>query len=259
VGRVTTDDVAPSIPLASYREDFSRFMLSYKFAVSEVMTKITILREEYQHIHRYNPIEHLNSRIKTPQSIIGKARRKGVEMSLDALRDNLRDIAGIRVICSFLPDVYTVRDALCGQDDLTVLSERDYVAQPKANGYRSLHLIIEVPVFLSDRTERVPVEVQIRTIAMDFWASLEHKIYYKYDGAVPGSLLTELTAAAGTAASLDTQMNGLHQQIRALAGEEPSTVSDLDLLQDLPVPPEIVAALLKLAPPRSDPPAAPTA
>ena len=252
---MTADDVPSDSSLASYREDFSRFMLSYRFGVSEVLTKITILREEYEHIHRYNPIEHLNSRIKTPQSIVAKARRKGVDMTLDALRESLRDIAGIRVICSFLPDVYTVRDALCGQDDLTVLSERDYIAEPKPNGYRSLHLIVEVPVFLSDRTERVPVEVQLRTIAMDFWASLEHKIYYKYDGEVPDSLLQELTAAASTAASLDTQMNDLHQQIKAIAGAEPPATTGLDLLRDLPVPPEIVAAVVRAATSAVTPPA----
>lgn len=144
-----------------------------------------------------------------------KAQKRGCRNLAD-VRANITDIAGVRVVVSFATDVHRVRDLLLGQSDMTLLAERDYVAAPKPNGYRSLHLIVETPVYLSTGLERVPVEVQIRTIAMDFWASLEHKIYYKYDGVVPAELLNELTHAADTAHRLDDDMERLHREIRAL-------------------------------------------
>ena len=199
------------------RAEFTRFMMSYKFGIDEVMTKINILREEFNHVHDYNPIEHVNSRLKSPDSILQKARRKGIEVDTAVIRDRIHDIAGIRITCSFLSDIYKIRDMLASQVDLTVIAERDYVANPKANGYTSLHLIVSVPVFMSDRVEQVPVEIQIRTIAMDFWASLEHKIYYKYNRAVPATLLDELKDAADTANRLDLKMQNLHTQVRALS------------------------------------------
>ncbi|MGN8245619.1 GTP pyrophosphokinase [Cellulomonas soli] len=192
-------------------------MLGYKSGIAEVMTKITILRDEFEHVHDTNPIEHIGSRLKSPESLIAKVRRKGCPLTLDAIREQIWDIAGVRVTCSFVSDIYRIRDLLISQQDLTVLAERDYIAEPKANGYQSLHLIVQVPVFLSDRVEAVTVEIQIRTIAMDFWASLEHKIYYKYDGAVPERLLVELREAALAAARLDATMEQLHDEVRALA------------------------------------------
>ncbi|MBF4632782.1 GTP pyrophosphokinase family protein [Agreia pratensis] len=191
-------------------------MMSYKFAIDEVMTKINILREEFNHVHDYNPIEHVNSRLKSPESILEKAQRKGLAIDTAVIRECIHDIAGIRITCSFLSDIYKIREMLARQVDLTVIAERDYVASPKANGYTSLHLIVSIPVFMSDRVEQVPVEIQIRTIAMDFWASLEHKIYYKYNREVPATLLDELKEAADTANRLDRTMQSLHTQVREL-------------------------------------------
>ena len=149
---------------------------------------------------------------------MAKVRRKGCPLTLEAIREQIWDVAGVRVTCSFVSDIYRIRDLLVSQQDLTVLAERDYIAEPKSNGYQSLHLIVQVPVFLSDRVESVTVEIQIRTIAMDFWASLEHKIYYKYDRQVPGELLTSLKDAADTAAELDERMQRLHRELHGPRG-----------------------------------------
>lgn len=205
---------------ARLREAVARFLMTYHFGVDEMMTKVDILRREFTVLHDYNPIEHVTSRVKTPEGILRKAVRKGVPVDLDAIREQILDIAGVRITCSFVSDTYRVRDLLAGQADVTVLQERDYIAEPKPNGYRSLHLLTRVPVFLSDRTEHVPVEVQIRTVAMDFWASLEHKIYYKYSGEVPAALLDELREAAHVAGELDLQMEALHAQVRSLPQDD---------------------------------------
>ncbi|SDD72544.1 GTP pyrophosphokinase [Auraticoccus monumenti] len=191
------------------------FMLGYKFAIDSVVTKIQILREDYNNAHDHNPIEHINSRLKSPESILAKARRKGQPVDLDSIRANTLDIAGVRVTCCFLSDTYAVRDVIARHEDVRVLEERDYIAAPKANGYQSLHLIVEVPVYRAREVSRVPVEIQLRTIAMDFWASLEHRIYYKYGGSVPASLVEDLTQAAAAVNSLDLTMQDLHQQVHA--------------------------------------------
>jgi len=194
-------------------DELAHFLLVYKFGLAEIGTKITILAEELQHRGRGNPIEHVTTRLKTVDSLTAKARRIGCAMTLDAVRDRVRDIAGIRVVCSFVSDVYTVAEMLTRQQDVTLLQTKDYIAEPKSTGYRSLHLIVEIPVFLSDRVVAVPVEVQLRTVAMDFWASLEHKIHYKFEEDVPAALRDELTATATDAARLDERMERLHAQI----------------------------------------------
>lgn len=161
-------------------QDFRRFMLEYKFGMEEIVTKLEILRDEFAHLHDYNPIENVSSRLKSPASLAEKMRRKGCDDgSLDSIRRTVTDVAGVRVTCSFLSDVRRVSDLLAEHRDLTVLEVRDYITTPKANGYRSLHALLEVPVFLSGGPVPVVVEVQFRTIAMDFGASLEHKIFYK--------------------------------------------------------------------------------
>ncbi|TFV84291.1 GTP pyrophosphokinase family protein [Microbacterium sp. dk485] len=203
--------------LRAMRDEFQRFLMEYRFGLAEVETKISILREEFQEVHDYNPIEHVTSRVKSPDSIVAKVRRKGLEPGLASLRTSLMDIAGIRITCSFVEDAYRLFDLLTQQDDITVLKVKDYIAEPKPNGYKSLHAVLEVPVFLSTGRVGVPVEVQFRTIAMDFWASLEHKIYYKYDRHVPEELLENLKSAADTAAELDARMQGLHRQVRGSA------------------------------------------
>jgi putative GTP pyrophosphokinase len=194
-------------------DELTHFLLVYKFGLAEIGTKITILAEELAHRGRGNPIEHVNTRLKTVDSLTAKAKRIGCPMTLDAVRDRVRDIAGVRVVCSFVSDVYTVAEMLTRQQDVTLLQTKDYIAEPKPTGYRSLHLIVEIPVFLSDRVASVPVEVQLRTVAMDFWASLEHKIHYKFEEDVPIALQEELTAAATDAARLDERMERLHAQI----------------------------------------------
>lgn len=190
-----------------------RFLLEYEFGLREIETKIAILCDEFLHMHEYNPIEHVTSRVKSPESILSKVERRGFERNLDSVRANVTDIAGVRVTCSFNADAYRIFELLTAQDDVTTLKVSDYIAQPKANGYKSLHAIVEVPVFLSSGTVRVPVEIQLRSIAMDFWASLEHKIYYKYDGEVPDALLQELKEAADTASELDSRMERLHREL----------------------------------------------
>ncbi|WP_239066231.1 GTP pyrophosphokinase [Microbacterium hibisci] len=201
--------------LRELRDELQRFMMEYRFGLQEVETKIGILRDEFLLTHDYNPIEHVSSRVKSPDSLVEKVQRKGIEGDFASIRQSITDIAGIRITCSFTADVYRLFDLLTAQDDVRLLQVKDYIAAPKANGYKSLHAILEVPVFLSTGRIEVPVEVQFRTIAMDFWASLEHKIYYKYATQVPDELLESLKDAADTAAELDARMERLHSEIRS--------------------------------------------
>jgi putative GTP pyrophosphokinase len=202
--------------LKELQRGLTRFRLRYKFAIDEVTTKISILRQEFEETHDHSPIEHVRSRLKSPESLFAKMARIECAPTLENIEREVRDIAGVRVVCPFVSDVYWISDMLTSQQDVTVLEVEDYIADPKPNGYRSLHQIIAIPVFLSDRTEHVPVELQIRTIAMDFWASVEHTIYYKYDGKVPSTLLDELHEAARTAATLDSTMGRLRAEVRDL-------------------------------------------
>ncbi|MTB87568.1 GTP pyrophosphokinase family protein [Aeromicrobium senzhongii] len=202
--------------LREAQRQISGFLMEYKFALDEIETKISILREEFELAHEYSPIEHVKSRLKTLQSLVDKVDRLDCPRDLPTIRERIRDIAGIRVSCVFVEDTYRFAKMLSQQHDLTVLETKDYIARPKPNGYRSLHLIVEVPVFLSDRTVHVPVEVQVRTIAMDFWASVEHQIYYKYRTDVPGELSAKLAEVAATAADLDSQMGRLREEIGSL-------------------------------------------
>lgn len=195
------------------RDELQRFLLPYRFGLQEVATKIDILRDEFQYLHDYNPIEHVSSRVKSPDSLVEKVARKGVDPDFDSIRAHITDIAGIRITTSFTADAYRLFDLLTAQSDISVRVVKDYIAQPKPNGYKSLHAIVEVPVFLSTGPLNVPVEVQFRTIAMDFWASLEHKIYYKYQQQVPAELLRELKDAADSAALLDQRMERLHREL----------------------------------------------
>ncbi|MFC7679303.1 GTP pyrophosphokinase family protein [Paenibacillus sp. GCM10028914] len=203
------------------REEITRFMMKYKFALDEMETKIEILKEEFQALHDYSPIEHTKSRLKSPESILKKLSRKGLSISLESCEEHIKDIAGLRITCSFLSDIYKVSEMLQRQSDLKVLEVKDYIKNPKPNGYQSLHLLLEVPVFLSDRVENVCVELQIRTIAMDFWASLEHKIFYKYNQSVPERLLQELKLAADTANALDHQMERLQHEVQLIKQSQP--------------------------------------
>lgn len=193
--------------------ELTRFMMAYKFALDEMNTKINILKEEFNYIHDYNPIEHVSSRVKSPESIFKKMYRKGYPFSLSSIKENIKDIAGIRITCSFISDIYEISNMLQQQKDITLLACKDYISNPKPNGYQSLHLILEIPIFMSDREELIPVEIQIRTIAMDFWASLEHKIFYKYNKEVPEKLIMELKDAAIVASELDQKMERIHKEM----------------------------------------------
>lgn len=204
-----------------------QMMLLYEAAMDAVTSRVEVLQEDFRLLHDYNPIEHVKSRLKSAESILGKAQRKGLELTVTNLMNSLYDIAGVRLTCSFPSDLYTVRDLLLSQPDLRLVEEKDYVSTPKPNGYKSLHLIIQVPVHLSTGTHQVPVEVQLRTIAMDFWASLEHKIYYKYDHDVPKHLTDALKLAADVADTLDTSMERIHREVQNLdQSRESSEVSD---------------------------------
>jgi putative GTP pyrophosphokinase len=200
--------------LRDVRDEFTRLRLYYSFGIQEVSTKIDILRQEFENMYDYSPIEHVRSRLKTPDSLLAKALRQGTSFTVPAIRAQIRDIAGIRITCSFVSDAYWIARMLSAQPDLTVLTTKDYIANPKPNGYRSLHLIVEVPVFLSTHTEQVPVELQIRTIAMDFWASMEHKLTYKYRTDMPPHVAAEIADAARAAADLDARMGRLRDEIR---------------------------------------------
>ncbi|MCF3943798.1 GTP pyrophosphokinase [Oceanobacillus alkalisoli] len=215
--------------LKKVRNELTRFMMTYQFGLSEMNTKLTILQEEFQHIHDYNPIEHIKTRIKSPESIMKKMYRKNIPISTESIKNNIMDIAGIRVVCSFISDIYRISEMIENQKDVTVIEKKDYIKNAKPNGYKSLHLIVSVPVFMSDRIEDVYVEIQIRTVAMDFWASLEHKIYYKYDRVIPERLTKELTEAAVVANDLDEKMEQLHNEVSHIKDQH-SEEQDLNFL-----------------------------
>ena len=201
-------------------DDFFVLQCRYSAAMREVQTKLEILDEEFHSCHRRNPIHHIESRLKTIPSMMEKLLRKCYPVSMDSAVEKLFDIAGIRVVCSYVEDVYTVARLLTSQDDVKVLHVRDYIRNPKENGYRSLHLILEIPVFLQEGRVNVPVEVQLRTIAMDFWASLEHSMRYKAQGEVPEDISRELVEASQDVAALDRRMQSLQDRIERLTGKE---------------------------------------
>lgn len=196
--------------------EFFAIQCRYSAAIREVQTKLEILDDEFQARHKRNPIHHMQSRMKSIQSMMEKLQRKHFDISMESAVENLRDIAGIRVICSYVQDVYTVASLLTNQDDVKLVEVRDYIKHPKVNGYRSLHLIIEIPVFLHEGRISVPVEVQLRTIAMDFWASLEHSMRYKADESIPEDISSELQQVGEDIAVLDQRMQSLHDRIDRL-------------------------------------------
>ena len=199
--------------LKSVMEDWKNELLVYKFALDEMDTKFSIISQEYNLIHGHNPIEHTKSRIKSFESIVNKLARKGCDITTQCAKEYIHDIAGVRIICSFIQDIYNIIDVLRQREDLKILEVKDYIQHPKPNGYRSLHLIVEIPVYLTNRVEHVKVEIHARTIAMDFWASLEHKIYYKLQNDVPHQLTDELKEAADIAHYLDEKMQNIKREI----------------------------------------------
>ena len=198
--------------------EYRKIKLLYRSALKEIGTKLEILNDEFKLVHQYNPIEHIESRLKTDESITRKIR-KGKEITVENIQKYIDDIAGVRVICSFTPDIYRIVDMISSQDDIEVLKTKDYMLNPKVNGYRSYHLIVRVPIFLSDRVVPTKVEIQIRTVAMDFWASLEHKIYYKYEGNTPEYIKKELKECADLVTFLDSKMLAINEEVRSIREE----------------------------------------
>lgn len=194
---------------------FQEIMMMYTCAIREVKTKLEVLNDELTVKNRRNPIEMIKSRVKKPQSIVEKLKRRNLPVTLDSIVKNLYDVAGIRVICSFLDDIYEVADMLKRQDDVNVISEKDYIKKPKENGYRSYHLIIEIPVFFSERKQPMRVEVQIRTIAMDFWASLDHQLKYKKEFINSEEVVRQLRECADVIAKTDKQMLDIRKSIES--------------------------------------------
>lgn len=194
-------------------ESWNTAMLMYNSALKEMGTKLEILNDEFQHVHQYNPIEYVKKRLKSPESIVKKLKRYGYEISIPNMMEYCNDIAGIRIVCSFTSDIYRLADMIGRQNDITVISIKDYIKNPKESGYKSYHMIVSLPIFLSDRVVDTKVEIQIRTIAMDFWASLEHKIYYKFEGHAPEYISHDLQECSKIVSELDEKMLSLNEAI----------------------------------------------
>ena len=195
-------------------QPFMDLMMHYECALMEIETKLKVLNNEFAMQHNRNPFESIKCRLKQPMSIVGKMKKKGLDITIDNIVENLTDIAGVRVICSFPEDIYAVSELLTKQDDIKVVQVKDYIRNPKSNGYRSLHLIIDVPIFLSKQKKYMKVEVQFRTIAMDFWASLDHKLKYKKDNLKhPEIIAQELKKCADTITAMDYKMQEIRNML----------------------------------------------
>ena len=195
-------------------DGWETLMFLYNAALKEINTKIDILNDEFQHIYHYTPIEHIKSRIKTPASIVNKLKKNGYETSVENMVKYVNDIAGIRIICSFTSDIYLIADMITKQSDLKVVSVKDYITHPKVSGYQSYHILVTVPIHLTQGIVDTIVEIQIRTIAQDFWASLEHKIYYKFEGNAPDYIRRELQECANIVSNLVRRMLSLNEKIQ---------------------------------------------
>ncbi|MBO4532252.1 MAG: GTP pyrophosphokinase family protein [Treponema sp.] len=195
---------------------FQQIMMIYESAIKQIETKLDILNKESKVGRKRNPIETVKSRIKAPDSIAAKLEKKKLPVTFDSMIHNLNDIAGVRVICPYISDIYSVRDMLLKQPDIKLIAQNDYIENPKESGYRSLHLVIEIPVYLSKTQHNVRVEIQLRTIAMDFWASLEHQIHYKNSAQVPESIRRELFRVAETIAMTDREMEEIALELQTL-------------------------------------------
>lgn len=208
------------IPELFFRESeqFEEVMLYNKCAIKEIQTKLEILNDELSLKTKRNPIESISARLKHPKSIVDKLQRNGWPVTVESMEEHLNDVAGVRVICSFIEDIFSVADMFTKQDDINVVIRKDYISEPKDNGYRSLHLIVEVPIFLSDKALVRKVEVQIRTIAMDFWASLEHQVKYKKGIPDAEKIVGELAQCAELIAATDKEMQDIYHKILTMEG-----------------------------------------
>lgn len=216
-------------------DSWKTIMFLYNAALKEIGTKLEILNDEFQHVHKYNPIEHIKKRVKSPESIVKKLRHYGYETSIENMVKYVNDIAGVRLICSFSSDIYRLAGMIGNQSDIKVLSIKDYIKNPKPSGYKSYHMLVSVPIFLTDSVVDTKVEIQIRTIAMDFWASLEHKIYYKFEGNAPEYISRDLRECAEMVSTLDEKMLTLNEAIlRCLKEQEESKKRTCDR-KDIPL------------------------
>ena len=204
------------LAMVELRSDYAQIVGAYSAAIREIHARLQTLDSEFSFRNRHNPIHHIETRIKTLPSIIKKLHSMGVPISIANAKKNLHDIAGVRVVCRYVDDIYRIANLLLSQDDVLLILEKNYIKNPKPNGYRSLHLVVEIPVFLSEGRIMVPVEIQIRTIAMDFWASLEHSLRYKAQGKVPDDISNELYQTAEDIAVLDQRMQHIHDKVEKL-------------------------------------------
>lgn len=203
----------------SEKDSFETAMFIYESALIQMSSRIEVLNNELSHVYQYNPIEYVKTRLKTPESIMKKLRKNGHNITIDDMVEYVNDIAGIRITCSFFSEVYFLADMLARQDNLSVIHIKDYIGHPKESGYKSYHMLLSIQVALADAVIPTKVEVQLRTMAMDFWASLEHKIHYKFEGAAPAHMQESLKECADMAALLDKQMLSLNESLQK-AGEE---------------------------------------
>lgn len=194
-------------------QDFKKYMMMYNCAIKEIRTKFEVLNDDLSVTYKRNPIEMIKTRIKSPESIMSKLKRKNLDLSMNSILSNINDVAGVRVICSFVSDIYAISEMLVSQDDIRLLQVKDYIKNPKENGYRSYHMIIEIPVFFANSKQYIKVEVQLRTIAMDFWASLEHGMKYKQDVENSEHIVNELKKCADIIASTDLKMEEINKMI----------------------------------------------
>ena len=221
-------DKTPNIHLYEDVDSWETLMFLYNAALKEINTKIEILNDEFQHVHHYTPIEHIKSRIKTPESIVKKLKKNGYEVNVQNMVKHVRDIAGVRIICSFTSDIYLIADMLTKQGDLKIISLKDYIKRPKDSGYQSYHMLVSVPIYLSGGFVDTIVEIQIRTVAQDFWASLEHKIYYKFEGNAPDYISRELQECSKIVENLDARMLSLNKTIQEFSAKRSEQVLPSD-------------------------------
>lgn len=206
----------PVDKLEEFIDEYNDMQVLYRSAIREVSTRLEVLDDEFSFRHKRNPIHSIQTRLKSPQSMMEKMGRRQLAPRMDVIRTELTDIAGIRVICSYVDDIYLLADLLCAQDGIELVRAHDYIRRPKPNGYRSLHIVVKVPVRFSDGVQMVPVEIQVRTIAMDFWASLEHELHYKTAARVTRDIVRELRDCADSIAQLDERMQKVYKQMEKL-------------------------------------------
>ena len=209
--------------IEAMRKEYVQIQGIYAAAIREINARLQTLNQEFSLQHKHNPIHHLESRVKTLPSIIKKLRNTGFPVSISSAKKNLHDIAGVRVVCRYVADIYRIADLLLAQDDISLILEKNYIKNPKPNGYRSLHIVVDVPVYLSQGKLYIPVEIQIRTVAMDFWATLEHGIRYKATEEVPQSIIDQLRECADVITETDYKMQDIFQALQRVHDVDEAT------------------------------------